>query len=395
MTASESCAIVGVGATEFSKNSGRSELRLALEASMAALRDAGLEPEDADGFVTFDLDNSDPMAVARNLGVPASTFFARSSLGGGSACASLGLATFAVETGRASVVLCYRAMNERSEWRFGQPASQASGGLQRGIARSEYSDWSWFAPYGVGTDAARMAQSARRYLHQYNATSDAFGRVAVNQRHYAQSNPNAYFFGRPITLDDYHNSRMIADPLRLFDCCQESDGSVAFVITSLERARDLRQKPVQVLHTAQGMGPKPYGLASPYVDNMAEAAETKILASQLWKTTGLRPTDMDVASLYDHFSPAVLMQLEALGFCGPGEAADLVANGGLAIDGLIPTNTNGGQLSEAYVHGYNGIAEIVRQLRGTAVNQVPNAKLAVATSGPLIPSSGLVLAAAD
>jgi len=393
MTTPNPATVVGLGATEFSKNSGRSELRLALEAITAALSDAGLTPEDVDGFVTFDFDNNDPMAVARNLGVTSSTFFARSSLGGGSGCASLGLAKYAVETGKAKVVVCYRAMNERSEWRFGQPSRQAKGGLQTRLASTLYTDGSWFAPYGMATDASRIAPAARRYLHEYNATTDAFGQVAVNQRTYAQTNPKAYFFGRPMTIDDYHNSRMIADPLRLFDCCQESDGSIAFVVTTRDRARDLKQKPVQILATAQGMGSNPVGLASPYAETMTEAVETRIVGDQLWDATGLKPADMDVASLYDHFTCAVLIQLEALGFCGAGEAPELLSEGGLAIDGLIPTNTSGGQLSEAYIHGYEGIAELVRQMRGTAANQVPNAKFGVATGGSKIPTSGLVLAA--
>ena len=396
VTAPGSCAVVGVGATEFSKASGRSELRLAIEAITAALDDAGLEPHAVDGMVTFDMDNNGEVAVARNLGVNALTFFARTPYGGGGGCATVDLATLAIAAGKADVVVCYRAMNERSQSRFGQPASDSPGGFQTSLSPSWSIDLSWVLPYGMSTPAAQIAQSAQRYLYEYNATSETFARVAVNQRNYAQANPNAYFRGRPITIEDHQNSRMIADPLRLLDCCQESDGAVALVITSLDRAKDLKQEPIQILGAAQGIARHTQAnLASPYVEDLAAANETKVVGDQLWAQTGLTAADMDVANLYDHFSCAVVMQLEALGFCGLGEAPGLIADGGLAIDGLIPTNTNGGQLSEAYVHGFNGIAELVRQLRGTAVNQVPNAQLAVATSGSHVPTSGLVLGAVN
>ena len=392
----DSCAIVGIGATEFSKESGRSEMRLALEAITNALHDAGIAPHTVNGLVTFSMDNNEEVAVQRSLGIERLTFFAHSGYGGGGGCSTVELAEMAIICGKADVVVCYRAMNERSQSRFGQPVGESSGGLKTALTPSWDIDLSWSLPYGMSTPGAQMAQAAQRYLYQYGATSETFARVAVNQRNYAVTNPNAYFHGRPITIEDHQNSRLIADPLRLLDCCQESDGGVAVVVTSLERARDLKQKPIQILGSAQGSGRLTlHGLASPYVDNLAAAFETKVVADQLWAQTGLTPADIDVANLYDHFSCAVVMQLEALGFCGLGEAPGLIAEGGLAIDGQIPTNTNGGQLSEAYMHGFNGIAELVRQLRGTAINQVRDAKLGVATSGSHVPTSGLVLGAVD
>jgi acetyl-CoA acetyltransferase len=396
MSAVRPCAIVGIGATEFSKDSGRSELRLAIEAVTAALADAGLAAHEVDGLVAFAMDNNNENAVARNLGLSALRFFARTPYGGGGGCATVELATLAITGGKADVVVCYRAMNERSQSRFGQPTTTSStGGLQRSLSPSGLIDMSWALPYGLSTPASHMALSAQRYLHEYNVTSETFGRIAINQRNYAQTNPHAYFSDRPLTLDDYHASRMIADPLRLLDCCQETDGAVAIVVTSLERARDLKQKPVKVLGSAQGMGPRQNGMASVYHSNIAQATDTAVAAQQLWAETGLSPADIDVANIYDHFSCAVALQLEALGFCGPGEAPDLIADGGLAIDGQIPTNTNGGQLSEAYMHGFNGIAELVRQMRGTAINQVPGAKHGLATSGSHVPTSGLILGADD
>jgi len=386
--ASAQAAIVGIGATEFSKDSGRSELRLAVEASLSALTDAGLEPSEVNGLVTFVLDNNAEIAVARNLGADRIQFFARTSGGGGGGPGCIGLATMAIETGRADVVVCYRGMNERSQQRFGQPSGYA--GAASSIS-TQAVDNSWTMPYGQTTPAANMAQSARRYMFQYGATSEDFGRVAVTQRAYAMNNPNAFFYGKPLTLEQHQASRVIADPLRLFDCCQETDAGVAIVLTSTERARDLRQIPVRVAAAAMGIGPQHHNMAPVYRDDIAAAPETRIVGEQLWARSGLRPTDMDLAMLYDHFSCAVLMQLEALGFCQLGEGKDLVRGGELGPGGLIPTNTNGGQLSEAYVHGFNGMAEAVRQLRGTAVNQIAGARHAVATGGSHVPTSGIVL----
>lgn len=386
-TVNARAAIAGIGATEFSKNSGRSELRLALEAVTSALADAALVPEDVRGLVTYTMDSNDPAAVARYLGSPALTFFPQTLWGGGGACGTVALAVMAIASGIADVVVCYRAMNERSGVRFGQPRSNYGGGP----ATSFQLDDSWGAPFGMMTAASRMAQTARRYLYQYGGTSADFGLVSVSSRAYAATNPKAWFYQRPITLDDHQESRIICDPLHLFDCCQESDGAVALVVTSLERARDLPQPPVAILGAAQGIGPKWEGMAQAYRQEMAQLPDTQAVAAQLWRQSGLKPADMDVANIYDHFSPSVLMSLEALGFCGAGEAAAFIRDEGIGLDGRLPLNTNGGQLGEAYIHGFNGIAEAVRQLRGSAVNQVPKAEHAVVSSGSHGPTSGLVL----
>ncbi|MFW0785797.1 lipid-transfer protein [Gordonia sp. CPCC 206044] len=384
---SVSAAIVGLGTTEYSKHSGRSELRLAVESCLAAIDDAGIEPSDVDGFVTFSLENSDESTLARNLGIDEVSFFARTAAGGGGAPGAIALAEMAIATGKAKTVICYRAMNERSGFRFGQPMSFAG----KGEPTTGSVDGSWSSPFGMTTPASFMAHSARRYAHQYDVPVESFGLQPVVQRNYAVNNPDAFFFDRPMTLDDHQASRMIADPLRLLDCCQETDGAVALVLTSRERAADLRRPVVTVLGTAMGIADRQHGMATMYRDDIASVEETRIVGDQLWRQTGLRAADMDVAILYDHFSPAVLMQLEALRFCGPGEAVALVKEGGTAIDGIIPTNTNGGQLSEAYMHGFNGIVEAVRQLRATAVNQVHDAHHVVVTGGPYVATSGMIL----
>jgi acetyl-CoA acetyltransferase len=384
----DACAIAGIGATEFSKNSGRSELRLAVEAALAALDDAGIERSEVDGLVSFAMENNEHSAVARNLGLDAVTFFAQTPYGGGGGCGTVGLAAQAIMAGAANVVLCFRAMNERSQQRFGQPRT---GGKPLGLATSAELDASWSRPYGVISPAGGMALIARRYMHTYGATSEDFGRVSMLSRDFASTNPAAWFYKRPITLADHQQSKMIADPLRLLDCCQETDGAVAIVVTRADRARDLKATPVRIAAAAQGFGDNVVGMATPYSSRMEEATETEIVGRQLRERSGLSPADMDVAILYDHFSFAVLMQLEALNFCDRGEAAAYVASGMTGRGGAMPMNTHGGQIGEGYVHGFNGIAEAVRQIRGTAVNQVESAQVALVTSGSHVPTSGLVL----
>ncbi|MFJ7207759.1 lipid-transfer protein [Streptomyces sp. NPDC098789] len=371
-------AIAGIGATEFSKESGRSELRLAVEAVHAALDDAGLTPADVDGMVTFTMDTSPEITVAQAAGIGELSFFSRIHYGGGAACATVQQAALAVATGVAEVVVCYRAFNERSGRRFGS-------GVQQRDPSAEGAALGWSLPFGLLTPASWVAMAAQRYLHAYGLTPEAFGHVAVTGRRHAATNPAAWFHGKPITLADHAASRWIVEPLRLLDCCQETDGGQAIVVTSVERARELRRAPVVITAAAQGAGRRQEAMTSFYRDDLTGLPEMDVVARQLWRTSGLRPSDIDVAILYDHFTPFVLMQLEEFGFCKPGEAADYVA-----ADAL-PLNTHGGQLGEAYLHGMNGIAEAVRQLRGSSVNQVAGAAHALVTAGTGVPTSGLVL----
>ncbi|WP_410654616.1 lipid-transfer protein [Amycolatopsis sp. lyj-112] len=388
MTLSGQAAIAGIGATEFSKDSGRSELRLAAEAVSAALADAGLAPSDVDGLVSFTMDGNSEIAVARELGIPELKFFSRIHYGGGAAAATVQQAAMAVATGVADVVVAYRAFNERSGMRFGQVSSAAAGQVN-----SSGVDNAFHYPMGIATPAATVAMLARRYMHEYGATSEDFGRVAVIDRARAATNPQAWFYGKPITLEDHQASRWVAEPLHLLDCCQESDGGVALVVTSAERARDLPHRPAVIAGAAQGSGPDQYVMTSYYRDDLAALPEMGVVGRQLWAQSGLGPGDMDLAVLYDHFTPYVLMQLEELGFCGKGEAKDFLAGGTCDLDGKLPLNPHGGQLGEAYIHGMNGIAEGVRQLRGTAVNQVDGAERVLVTAGTGVPTSGLVLTA--
>jgi acetyl-CoA acetyltransferase len=382
-------AIAGIGATEFSKDSGRSELRLAVEAVKAALDDAGLEPGDVDGYATFSLDNNPAIEINRHLGGGDLRFFSRIDYGGGAACATVMQAAMAVATGVARTVVCYRAMNERSQQRFGTGVQGRHSALT-----TESSHFGWYMPHGLLTPASWVAMNARRYMHETGATSEDFGRVSVADRKHAATNPAAWFYGRPISLEDHQASRWIVEPLRLLDCCQESDGAVAVVVTSLERARDLRQPLAVVAGAAQGASSEQQMMTGFYTDSITGLPEMGLVAKQLYQSAGIGPDDVQTAVIYDHFTPFVLMQLEEFGFCAKGEAKHFVRDGHLELDGRLPTNPNGGQLGEAYIHGMNGISEAVRQVRGSAVNQVAGVEHVVVTAGTGVPTSGLLLGAA-
>ncbi len=383
-------AICGIGATEFSKLSGRTPLRLSIEATLSALADAGLSPADVDGMVTYTMDNNDEIEIARSIGIPELKFFSRIHHGGGAACATIHQAAMAVATGVAEVVVAYRAFNERSGHRFG-----TGSGAQRqktqgepGVADVRYG---YYTPYGLVTPASWVAMFARRYMHEFGVTSEDFGRVAVADRKHAATNPAAFFYEQPITLEDHQSSRWIVEPLHLLDCCQESDGAVAIVVTTPERARDLAQPAVIVEAAAQGISRDQESMTSFYRDDITGLPEMGLVGDQLWAQSGLTTADIQTAVIYDHFTPFVLSQLEELGFCGRGEAKDFIADGAIELGGRLPINTHGGQLGEAYIHGMNGIAEGVRQVRGTSVNQVDDVEHVLVTAGTGVPTSGLIV----
>ncbi len=384
MSISRATAIAGIGATEFSKASGRSELQLACEAVSAAIDDAGLQPADVDGLVTFTMDTNPEIEVARNVGIGDLQFFSRIHYGGGAACATIQQAAMAVATGMADVVVAYRAFNERSGRRFGS-------GSKEWEPTAEGVSFGWVTAHGFMTPAAWVAMFASRYLHEYGVTTEAFGHVSVAARRHAATNPRAHFYERPITLDDHQASRWIVEPLRLLDCCQETDGGQAILVTSAERARDLPNVPVLVVGSAQGSGAGQEQMTSFHRPDITGLPSMGVVARQLWAQSGLTPADIQTAVVYDHFTPFVLTQLEEFGFCARGEAGDFVAGGRIELGGELPVNTHGGQLGEAYLHGMNGIAEAVRQVRGTAVNQVDDVEHVLVTAGTGVPTSGLIL----
>lgn len=378
-------AIAGIGTTEFSKDSGRSELRLAAEAVSAALDDAGIAPDEVDGMCTYVMDNNPEIELLRAIGGRTLRFFSRIHYGGGAACAPVMQAAMAIASGAAEVVVCYRAMNERSQYRFG------SGYTPPPVPTAEAAHYGYYIPFGLASPASWVAMMARRYMHESGATSLDFGQVSVAARAFAATNPRAWFHGQPITLDDHQRSRFIVEPLRLLDCCQESDGAVALVVTSTERARRSGRTPAIVRGAAQGASDDQHMMTSFYRSDIGRLAEMEVVAQQLYAEAGISPRDVDVAILYDHFTPFVLAQIEAFGFCPQRQAKDFLRDIGIGPGGGLPVNPHGGQLGEAYIHGLNGVVEAVRQIRGSAANQIGDVRHVLVSGGTGVPTSGLVL----
>ncbi len=385
----DKAVIVGVGNTEFSKNSGISELHLAVKACKAAIDDAGLKPSDIDGMATFTMDTSDEIEVARALGVGDMTFYGRAHYGGGAATSTLHQAVMAVATGMAETVICYRALNGRSGHRF-------SGGVSGDITTADAIHWGWYMPYGLLTPASWVGMFTQRWMHLTGVTKDALYEVAKTTRDYGANNPAAFFHGQTFERAEYDAQRMISTPLQLFDCCQESDGGSAVIVTTPERARDLKQPGVSIRGVAQCAAKDQEQMTSFYREEFAGIPEMEHAAKDTYAMADLTPDDIDAAVIYDAFSPIVLWQLEAWGFCGFGESGDFVKDGALRPDGRLPTNTHGGQLSEAYIHGVNGIVEATKLVRGTSVNQpAKDINHALVTSGVGIPTGGALLGKLD
>lgn len=368
-------AVVGIGATEFSKAAGRSETQLACEAIVAALSDAGLEASDVDGVVSYTIDPVEEAELVRAVGFQELTWSSRVPYGGAGSQATLLHAAAAVTSGAARAVVVWRAIKARSGTRFGGAAVPRS----PTSAHAGTSAAQWSAPYGALTPASWIALLATRYMDTFGVTNEDFGRAVVQLRAHAATNPEAHYFGRPLSLEEHQQSRWIAEPgIRRADCCQESDGAVALIITSAdEPVAAAATTPVRIL-AATGSALDGHEVASDhYVADIGDFPESRAVGNRLFAQAGLGRDDVDVALIYDAFSPVLLMQLESLGFCGPGEAKDLIGDDGLAVTGVLPCNPNGGLIGEAYIHGLNLTLEAVRQLRGTAANQVPAARIAL------------------
>jgi acetyl-CoA acetyltransferase len=261
--------------------------------------------------------------------------------------------------------------------RFGGAKAAATvGNTHAGTTASQ-----WCTPHGALTPASWIALNATRYMHQYGATSEDFGRAVVQLRAYAATNPDAWGYQRPITLADHQSSRWIAEPcIRMFDCCQETDGAIALIVTSPERAAAMPHPAVGIAAVASA-GLFEQEIASDhYRPDLSVMESSVVLARRLFDDAGFRRDEIDLAMIYDAFSPILLMQLEALGFCGFGEAKDFVGDGNLGPGGSLPCNTNGGLIGEGYIHGLNMVTEAVRQIRGTAANQLPAVDVALVSA---------------
>jgi acetyl-CoA acetyltransferase len=398
----DQAAVVGIGATPYYKRGQsvpQTQLSMACTAIVGALDDAGLTVADLDGFAIYS-NAIEPAQVASVLGMPEVRFAATLTSGGGGSAGSLGLGAAAIHAGMAEVCVSVMTLQQVTRRLGGSTVNGQSmygGGGGGGN------------PYGAGGIPPSMAFTAscglispghsfslltRRHMHLYGTKREHLAEVAINQRNNAMTRPTS-LQRSPLTLEDYFNARMISDPLCLFDYTLETDGAVAAVITSADRARDLRQRPVYIMASANGgmgrWGPAIFSYFQQPDEYFASSGHRPV-ARRMYEMAGIAPDDVDVALLYDHFSPMVLMQLEDYGFCGIGESGPFVAEGNIRLGGKIPVNTHGGHLSEAYIIGMTHVREAVEQLRGVAVNQVPGAEIALVTGGPAsLPVSGTLL----
>ncbi|MDB6000663.1 MAG: hypothetical protein JWP52_2362 [Rhizobacter sp.] len=379
--------IAGVGQSEFRRWGGitdRSQFQVTAEAILQTIADAGLRPEDIDGFTSFSNDANEATLMQVALGIPELRLSAMTwGGGGGGTTGAVSLAVAAVQARQASNVVVYRGLCQGQSRRFGRFV----GGRTHG---------SFTNPFGLYAPAQMLAMLVQRHMHLYPVREEHLAEIALNARANANRNPRAIMHGKALAMSDYLNARMIATPFRLYDCCLESDGACAVVVTSQDRARDMKARPVDILAVAHGSGPG-WGSGPLGSQNMPAAdynsTNNRRIAKELFAAAGLTPADVDVAEIYDHFSGMVLLALEDFGFCGVGESGDFVTSEGIRWDtGRLPLNTSGGHLSEAYVHGMNHLIEGVRQLRGESTAQVADAKVCLVTGGlGVAPTGGLLL----
>jgi len=365
----QGAAIAGIGCTEFSKASGVTPFKLATRAVKAAIADAGLEISDIDGLCTYGTNDSvSPNLLAQAFGITSLSFYLDQWMGGSVSMSIIGQAALAVSAGVADCVVCYRAINGRSGIR-----KNASGGPP---ARVPW-DIQFKMPSGYMVPAQEMAMNARAHMLRYGTKHEDFGRIAVLSRTNALDNERAMMKGRPLTLEDYMASEWIAEPFHKLDCCLESDGAVAVVMTSADRASGLPHRPAIVQGAAWGGG---INMANNGFSELAQSPARPI-AQRLYASAGLRPSNIDFAELYDCFTYPVLSQLEGYGFAKEGGVPDMLKSG--AFDrsgGVLPINTHGGLLSEAYIHGLNHVYEAVEQIRGDAgTRQVKKHDIALVT----------------
>jgi acetyl-CoA acetyltransferase len=393
-------AVVGVGGTDYyvrGKSWPRTINDMAGEAILKACADAGISIRDLDGFAYYStagagyVDKFDTAALMETLGIPHVGFSATLTSGGGGCAGAIGLATAGLMNEDCKYAVTVMALQQLPQHRLGVVFG----------ARAPDADSSFLQPSGLVGPGHLMSVLAQRHMHLYGTSDAAFKEIVQATRENATRRPKAVR-SKPLSDEEYWNSPMLADPLRRLDFCLETDGAVAVITTTTERARDCRQKPALVHGCAHGgtreWGRAFAGMAMP--DPVFASSGHKFVADRLWEQTGLSAKDMDVALLYDHFSAMVLMQLEDYGFCEKGEGGDYVLGGRIRYDtqakagvnGGVPVNTHGGNLNEAYIIGMTHVVEGVEQVRGTTVNQVEDCEFALVTGGPAsLPVSGLIL----
>jgi len=372
-------AVVGIGHLPFAKDIGRPIADTAVEAIQLAVEDAGLQNEDVDGMSMFEMESTHEVSIARRLGVRNLRWWDKISYGGGASSATLMHAAAAIVTGLATTVVCHRARNRGSK--TARPWAK-----EKALVTD---DKALHTPWGLIRPVDVIGMWAHRHMHEFGTTREQLGNVAIAARKHANKNPYAMMGKKKLDMPTYLAGRVIGYPLTLYDCCLETDGALALVVTTVERARDLRRKPVLIHALAQASGPNPVHLAN-YNNSPTMETTAKWCAELLWQRSELKPKDMDCAEIYDAFTPLVIMGLEDYGFCKRGEGGPFTEGGRIEIGGELPVLTSGGGLSEAYVHGFNLLLEGVRQMRGTSVNQVPNAKATLVTGASGVATSAVV-----
>jgi acetyl-CoA acetyltransferase len=373
-------AIVGIGQTRFAKHLDEPEKVLALQAIAAALDDAGIDPSEVDGLSSYTMEATEEVEIARNLGLGDIAWFGQVGYGGGAGCAVVGQAAMAVAVGQCEVAVAWRSRKR------GARTSRPWAGVSARVGGNQQ----WTRPFGLLRPVDEIAMLTRRHMNEYGTTREHLCNVALAFRRHANANPAATMHDRPLSRDEYFAARWVSEPLCLFDNCLETDGAAAVVVCRADRARDGAQAPAYVHAWAQSLPRQHQTMTNFFVDDPLRGPAWAC-ADRLWSRAEVGPGEVDVAQLYDAFSPLVLLSLEGYGFCGRGEAGAFTDGGGLEVGGRLPTNTSGGGMSEAYLHGFNLITEAVRQVRGTSTAQVPGARWSFATSGEGVPTSALLL----
>lgn len=387
--ASTGAAIVGVGRTDIyrrGQSAPRSAFDMACEALIKAADDAGISVKEIDGFVYYGL-QTDTALLAQTFGIPEVHFTVGLTGGGGGTGGSLGVAAAAITSGMAKTVVVLRSV-QQTKRRWGAAFSPTTG------SNPSSSERDFYLTAGLVGPGQMFAPIARRHMHRYGTTKEHLAEVVMVHRNNALNRPGA-IRGKPLTLDEYFSSPLLADPFCRHDFCVESDLAGAVLLASVDRAKDLRQHPVQLAGSALG-GEGRWGQAETWLnmpDELFTTAGHTSIARRLYAQTGLGPADIDACMIYDNFSSNVLLQLEDYGFCERGESGPFVASGAIRWpEGKLPVNTHGGQLAEAFLAGLTGVIEGVEQLRGTAINQVEGAEVVLVTGGTAaIPTSGAVL----
>lgn len=373
-------AIVGIGQTEFSKSIDSTELNLACKAIKNALNDAGISPDQVDALGSFTYEETPEFEIARNLGFGNLTYWSQAPYGGGASCAAIGQVAMAIASGIANVGVVWRSRKR------GDPSSRMWSHTDEKI----FDHWKWSRPSGLVRPVDESSMLIRRYMHQYDYSRESLGAIAISLRKYANANHEALMQHKSLNLDDYMEARMISDPLCLFDNCLESDGAIAVVLVSEQRANKLKQKPAYIHAYSQGMSDQ-HQLMSDYHGANPLISSSYTTAKNLYRQSDYSAKDIDVAQFYDAFSPMIPFSLEAYQFCEQGEALGIIAEGGINLDGMLPVNTSGGGMSEVYLHGMNLVIEGVRQIRGTSTSQVKDAKLSLVTTCDSTPNAAILL----